>query len=268
MSYILEALKKSQQERELGHVPTLESSSFLSGEAGARPSPWALVAVILAGLAVIIALYSAFRGDPPIPEPAESVSDRARSAIKLEDTTNSPSPSAPADAEPEPDTAASSREANSSSLPGKEASADSQHTVIVAAPAAPAPLPVEATETETPPASPEETKGTRIPQDLVSDIEAFKRDVLAERSGKPRPEVKSKKTRPQDLRLPKKVRESMPEFDMSAHIYDKEPAKRFVLINGLKTREGEESREEITVEEILPDGAILRFEGNRFFQPR
>ena len=73
---------------------------------------------------------------------------------------------------------------------------------------------------------------------------------------------------PQELRLPKEVRKRMPDFVMSAHIYDKEPAKRFVLINGLKTREGEESREAITVEEILPDGAVLRFEGNRFFQRR
>ena len=69
-------------------------------------------------------------------------------------------------------------------------------------------------------------------------------------------------------RLPKELRERLPQFIMSAHIYDKEPSKRFVLINGLKTREGEESREEITVVEILPDGAVLSFDGNRFYQRR
>jgi general secretion pathway protein B len=64
------------------------------------------------------------------------------------------------------------------------------------------------------------------------------------------------------------VRKRLPEFIMSAHIYDEEPSKRFVLINGLKTREGEESREEITVKQILPDGAVLSFEGHEFFQHR
>jgi len=33
-------------------------------------------------------------------------------------------------------------------------------------------------------------------------------------------------------------------------------------------REGEASREEITVEQILPDGAVLSFEVPRFFQRR
>ena len=55
---------------------------------------------------------------------------------------------------------------------------------------------------------------------------------------------------------------------MSAHIYDSEPSRRFVLINGFKIREGEASREEIIVEQILPDGAVLSFEGYRFFQRR
>jgi general secretion pathway protein B len=60
----------------------------------------------------------------------------------------------------------------------------------------------------------------------------------------------------------------LPKFVMSAHIYDSEPSKRFVLINGLKTREGEESLQAIAVEQILPDGAVLSFDGHRFFQQR
>jgi general secretion pathway protein B len=123
-----------------------------------------------------------------------------------------------------------------------------------------------------PPAHESETaKGgrnrTAVPDDLIADIEAFKREVRSQEAG--RPDARKKEAiAPQDLRLPKKVRERLPEFIMSAHIYDQDPAKRFVLINGLKTREGEETREDITVEQILPDGAVLSFEGNRFFRHR
>ncbi len=133
----------------------------------------------------------------------------------------------------------------------------------------PAPPPVEA-----PPAAPEpppaqvSPQGTPVPQDLLADIEAFKQEVRKTQSIETPGNKKKAAVEPRDLRLPKDVRERMPDLVMSAHIYDKEPAKRFVLINGLKVREGEESREEIKVEEILPDGAVLSFDGNRFFQRR
>ena len=59
MSYILEALKKSQEERELGRVPTLASGPYPHMGRPSRTSPWALTAVALAGIAVLIALYAA-----------------------------------------------------------------------------------------------------------------------------------------------------------------------------------------------------------------
>jgi general secretion pathway protein B len=266
MSYILEALKKSQQERELGHVPTLDSPSFLSEEGGRRPSVWVLAAVVLAGLAMIIALYSAFRGTVPIPKPIETAAEQPQSAAPVQDAPASPPPDLPAAVEPDSHIARPLPGPTPSPLP--EETGDSQRPVVMEAPAAPPPPPpVQATEPETTPA-PMHTQSTQIPQDLVADIEAFKREVREENSTKTSPEKKEERIAPRDLRLPKAVRERMPEFVMSAHIYDREPSKRFVLINGLKTREGEESREEIAVEEILPDGAILRYDGNRFFQRR
>lgn len=268
MSYILEALKKSQQERELGHVPTLDTPTFLSEEDGVRPSVWVLAAVVLAGLAMIVALYSAFRATVPIPEPVETVAEKALSAAPVQDVRASPSPDLRVAAESDSDIARSSPGSTPSPLPAIEETGDSERAVVKEAPAtAPPSPPAQAIEPK-PTRPPVHTQRTEVPQDLVADIEAFKREVREERSTKARPEEKKEKIAPRDLRLPKKVRDRMPEFIMSAHIYDKEPNKRFVLINGLKTKEGEESREEIAVEEILPDGAILRYDGNRFFQRR
>ncbi len=78
MSYILEALKKSQQERELGKVPTLDTSGmFQEDTAEPARSPWPLAAMGLASAAVLIALYAALRGPAPVEptgsSPAEAV---------------------------------------------------------------------------------------------------------------------------------------------------------------------------------------------------
>lgn len=278
MSYILEALKKSQQERELGHVPTLETSTFPADESIARPNAWILVAVILAVLAVVIALYSALRGGPRAPEAMESLEPTSRpergpgpaDAIALKQEPSSPVAvrrDAPEPVAEEPAAAPATQEPGSAEAEGS--------VVVMEAPAAaPPPLPSERTPHVAPkrPRAPERRQESKVPDDLIADIEAFKQEVRAAQSNKIDPKEKTeereKKIAPEDLRLPKELRERLPEFVMSAHIYDKVPSKRFVLINGLKTREGEESREEITVVEILPNGAVLSFEGNRFYQRR
>ncbi len=52
MSYILSALKKSQQERELGTVPTLDSSLAAPAPQNARRWPWVLGGLLAVNLAV------------------------------------------------------------------------------------------------------------------------------------------------------------------------------------------------------------------------
>ncbi len=86
MSYILEALKKSQQERELGQVPTLDASGiFTDDKEPIPPNYWALLAVALAALAVVIALYAAFRGAAqPQATPARTAEAVAPRATPIE----------------------------------------------------------------------------------------------------------------------------------------------------------------------------------------
>ena len=279
MSYILEALKKSQQERELGHVPTLESPAFAAEEHSARPNPWILVAVVLAALAVVIALYSALRGGPRAPEALEATVQTSQAEpeqARRDLMSPEQAPSAPVAARSEA-VAPVAEQSTALPSPVQEPAyvAEDEADLVRESPAA-APPPRRRERTPpvdpTPPPAPVRQQESKVPEDLIADIEAFKQEVRTAQSGKSNSkkheEGKEKKIAPQELRLPKELRERLPKFIMSAHIYDKEPSKRFVLINGLKTREGEESREEITVVEILPDGAVLSFEGNRFFQRR
>lgn len=55
---------------------------------------------------------------------------------------------------------------------------------------------------------------------------------------------------------------------MPVHVYVEDKAQRFVLINGLKYREGDETREGLKVEQILPDGTVLSYQGNPFYVRR
>lgn len=57
---------------------------------------------------------------------------------------------------------------------------------------------------------------------------------------------------------------AIPEANLNMHVYDANPAMRFVLLNGQRLREGEVSREGLRVEQILPESVLLNAGGNSF----
>jgi general secretion pathway protein B len=56
----------------------------------------------------------------------------------------------------------------------------------------------------------------------------------------------------------------IPDLRMDLHVYDANPAKRFVFINMRKLREGESLPEGVRVEEITQTGARLSYQGSQF----
>ncbi|EXJ13875.1 general secretion pathway protein GspB [Imhoffiella purpurea] len=294
MSYILEALKKSQQERELGQVPTLDAGGLFT-EDRALPSSnhWGLLAVGLASLAVVIALYAAFRAPAPSGAvPADpSVSGRASDSLSeslgpavgdgersFPETGLAPASPAPVPLVEAPGPKRSVREARSSGGAGYGSPDDSVHIDEYADESVDAGLEealqrqLEAeTYLEPEPAPPPRSRHPSVPQDLVQDIEAFKQQVRREQ-GIPPPTPRRAAARiPEDatgLRLTAKQQAMIPAYLMTAHVYDKDPAKRFVVINALKYREGEQTREGFWVERIDPEGAVLSYMGNLFFVAR
>jgi general secretion pathway protein B len=110
---------------------------------------------------------------------------------------------------------------------------------------------------------------TDIPDDLRQDIEAFKEQIKEGRGGKSPPKASSRPEVPlRESRLPKEVQERLPSYLLTVHLYDADPAKRLVIIDGRRLRQGDTTRSGILVEEIFPDGVALAFDGHRFFQPR
>ena len=68
--------------------------------------------------------------------------------------------------------------------------------------------------------------------------------------------------------LPRSVRNGIPPTHMSVHYYTDHSPSRMVRLNGQILREGGRMESGPLVEEISPDGVILRFEGYRFLIPR
>ena len=339
MSYILEALRKSQQDRELGRVPTLATQPLFTPRETGRNS-WIGIALGLAALAVAIALYAVLRAGPetapggaasahpaaqpstqPLTQPPAQVAATAMvppaagftpdgAVVRPETTAPAYFPGvAPTAATPVatigqpavPSPAATLGQAGVASptarveqsqvVPGSEAGAAGQ-----AAPPAAARVPEEAPgdlavpphapyvggpsepEPGYPPPAPPARGSTRsspadaIPEDLREDIEAFKDQIKGGQGGKSASKAKASAAQQQvplrERRLPPEVQERLPSFLLTVHLYDADPEKRLVIIDGRRLRQGDATRSGILVEEIFPDGVALAFEGHRFFQPR
>lgn len=68
--------------------------------------------------------------------------------------------------------------------------------------------------------------------------------------------------------LPESFRSSLPPLDVNIHVYSPEETQRILYINNRQARQGERIQAGVMVEEIVQDGVVLRFRGQRFKLPR
>ena len=59
----------------------------------------------------------------------------------------------------------------------------------------------------------------------------------------------------------------LPPATVGLHVYDRNPAARFVFVNGARAREGDVLQNGLRVDEITPEGTVLSFRGSRFLVP-
>ncbi len=342
MSYILEALKKSQAERELGQVPTLRGTGLFSeDEAVPTRNPWMLVSVGLAAAAVLIALYAALRQPFPVTPPVAVSTAPPGRIERASPVQGAVTPTARDPAGTTPDRGARqppmlNRPVAAAAAPvvvSPASGTEDLRSFAGAAPLIEAPPPkgavrappavpepradlgqtprvsdpgryADALEAELevelqrqleadasdaadtaewiPVAQPEDPAPTPVPPDLIADIESFKNktgqvqgrdaDRLSnEAKAKAEPSVPEESRAAGDLtklRLTRDQQASVPTFSMTVHVFEANQSRRFVLINGLKYRDGEKTREGLVVEQIVPDGVVLSHQGNPFFVHR
>ena len=218
MSYILEALKKSQHERELGKVPTVETNQLAAEARHGVPLRWVYTAVAMAAIAVLVALYGVY--ERRAAEPLEAVGD----TLALSQTKAPP----PAHA--------SGTESGRPGSPGPAAP-----TIHLSS----SPLPLESLGAN---AAADPEFASVPPPDIAT---------LPSRG----PETDSA---PFLSEFPFEFQESVPDMTLDVHVYVETPAKRFVLINERRYRQGEHTTEGAIVQAIVPDGVVLRYEDDVF----
>jgi general secretion pathway protein B len=123
-----------------------------------------------------------------------------------------------------------------------------------------------------------------VPDDVLAEIEAFKElvrkrdpDALKRAAAEPPPlpeppGLQALRPEPQAMARPARpsldLRNRLPPFSMTVHVYNDDPQRRFVYINDRKITEGQKSREGIRLEQVVADGAVLSYQGESFFQQR
>ncbi|HET8897773.1 MAG TPA: general secretion pathway protein GspB [Rhodanobacteraceae bacterium] len=250
MSLIHEALKKAEQQRQLGDVPTLGSPVRL-----VRPRrPWLGLALSLAGVAVLVGAAWWWMSHRPVPPAAQASEQRLATVATPPVAVTNPGlgsqPPAPA-AKPVAETA----------------------TTPAAAPPAPRPKAVppatamkqkQAGKVTAAPLAKESTAAPTMPQPSQAPTPAGKLVPAAPpaNSGRHQGEL------PMYWELPYAERKDFPEFRISMHVYATNPADRFVILNGTRQKEGDELSGGLKLVAIDPDGIVLESHDKRFRVPR
>jgi general secretion pathway protein B len=68
--------------------------------------------------------------------------------------------------------------------------------------------------------------------------------------------------------MPPDFQSALPELVVNIHVYTPSKSDRILYINNRQYRAGDKIRDDIVIEDIVQDGAILSFRGQRFKLPR
>ena len=235
MSYILDALRKSDQQRRRGAAPTLLAGQAMA-EAPKQPAflAYGLPAAVLVGAGIVIGWLRPWQPEQAAPGRAERVA-----AKPLESTPRQPA-SAPSEMAPQP---RPEQRLQNATPPAQ---------------AAPALVP---TKPQLPARAKPETDGT--PRE--ADAAVPRKTAAPERpAGTAAADAARVQTVVSMANLPLSVQQELPAMTISFHVYSGDSEKRLVGINNRMLREGEHVVPGLKLEQITPDGMILGYKGYSF----
>ena len=299
MSYILEALKKAQAERQIGSTPTIHAPTLASVPAGqaarGRRTPvivaMVLMAAAIAGLATMlvrqqpatsqaqVASQQTAASQPPVDvQPPVSVAPVAAApAVGPTSTGSSATPAAPASG-PAGD-AHSAPAAPAVAVVGAAPAAPTEAVTPVQAPAragqqtasqraadarvAAAPSAAHAVETPQLPAQKQAANEAR-----GSGVTQAPPVAVPPQAPAPVPAPAAVEEQVQSLReLPEPIQRAIPQITLGGYMYSKNPADRLLLIDKVLRREGEEVAPGLILDKLQPKQAIFSFRGYRYRVP-
>ncbi|MGA7538365.1 MAG: general secretion pathway protein GspB [Steroidobacteraceae bacterium] len=237
MSFILDALKKSESDRQRQSGPSLFEVKVAPPR---RTLPiWAVAIAVLLGINVIVVSWMLLR-HPSAQEPATAHVPAAGPA------------------------------------PAKAAQADSDRIVPLAVPGGRAPGPdvvsgrspptaTNSTQsaTTTSPASPNDRSTAPQPTVITPNDYAPAVEPAAQGSG-------ASGGTTDELPLYQQVvaSDDLPSLHLDLHVFAQRRQDRFVMINMHRLQEGDTLANGVQVEAIRPDGVVLSYRGTRFLLPR
>jgi len=247
MSYILEALKKAQAERQLGNAPTIHAPapSYAAPRAGqgAQRRYLALGAGLVVVVAAVALLWPRLAGEPPVRLAAVTPPMVAPVAAPTTAPTTAPT-AAPAIAQVAPPVA----------TPAPAA-------IVLPAPApvvqpAPAPAPVaEARPVRTKPAPTPAAPPSTPPREAAPAPAT----VTAQPGGD-----EPLRTLQQ---LPDALQREIPKLAFGGYIYSPTPGESLLLVDKMLRREGEEVAPGLVLERLTPKAAVMNYRGTRYRAP-
>lgn len=265
MSFILDALRKSEHERQRQTGPALAEVAVAAPKPKSNrwaPAAIALLLVNLVAIGVLLLFKArdepeaaasdaaavaaptaapvATAGAPAATAPPPTAEASVTQALQQAPVTAPPPMLRPAEPPPVGSTRNSLEQEMSGSMPPMEREAAIAAATPPAGPAAVAPARRGSVVYETLPEA-EPTAAYAAPQASPSNLP--RADDMAARG-------------------------ALPELRLELHVWSTKPQERFVFVNGRRYREGDATAEGATVEEITREGVIMNSGGNRFLLSR
>jgi general secretion pathway protein B len=226
MSFILDALKKSETERQRADAPALYEMKMAPPRRGV--AVWLIVLAALLVINVIVLSVVLLRG--------------THGSSQIDAGAVATPPSAPAAATAYP-------------------TAPTAPPPALAAPANPTPTPATASD----PASAANTASSEAADDAPAVEPPHGNGSANAGAGTGVGGTGEVPTYAQAASVPGA---NLPELKLDLHAYAKNPADRFVFLNMTRLKEGQSTPSGVRVESITPEGAVLSWQGSRFFLQR
>lgn len=227
MSFILDALKKSEKERARQNGPALLEARVVPPRRG--PPAWAIVVgvILVANLALLA--YVLLRSRAPRVEPSASAATTAAAPAPLPAPAPAPSPAPAPPIAAAPPPATTPAPVVEASPPAEPLPPPPRAEVVNPADFAPA----------RPPGSTPRAAGPTAARATMDPSLPTAADLAARGTG-------------------------LPPLRLALHVYDEQPQNRYVLVNSQRLREGETTSDGVRVERIAPEGALMSWRGQRF----
>jgi general secretion pathway protein B len=256
MSLILEALKKSEAERRLGHVPgLLDQGPLQRRRRGTSTLRWMALLLLVLGVAGAAFWFGQRKALKQEASPA---------AIAVDAPAAMPEPVLPNPPEQSSASTASATAAVPAATPIKvppsrlprdpgfaSIERESRAQVATALPPPPVTPPAAAPAASIAAVSPLTASTAATPQATTEPVPAASAESL--------PHVSS---------LDPATRGRLPPLKVSMHVFTEEPAGRVVIIDGRRLREGDTVSDGVRLAAIRRDGSVLEIDGRRLLLVR